>query len=466
MLTLYVAATPSAPDTPAKTLVFLDDYSKNNVAIQVSWEAPTDNGAPVTGYQLWMSEEAYAFELVYDGPGRADILTYTVLDGITKRRNYRFKVRAMNDVGIGEFSPELTSLAAVAPSTPLNFAFVTSGTGTIDLRWDPPMYDGGSVLTGYFVYYRIAGADTWEKTSIISSVLNELQLGSLTANQEYTMKIVAVNVRGESERSGIIYQYAGAVASDLTIPEEVPNTRTLSSIGIKFFAPGVSTTPPIGYQLFVNDVDSNGIPTNLIYDGSSISSVLQTTAYELRSGHSYWFAYRVLNYAGWSELSPFFQMIAGKLPQPPAQTPYQIAVSPDEVTFGWVPTSDVGGATKLENYKIYDGDNLLDTVSKDTLEYTYDGVTAGDSLSITISAVTLIGEGNKSNPLTIWAIDVPVAPTLTLTDTNRNSCSVEWTPVTAPTNSLITGYVVMVDDGFDGDFVDAYDGRTNPSQFN
>jgi hypothetical protein len=36
--------------------------------------------------------------------------------------------------------------------------------------------------------------------------------------------------------------------------------------------------------------------------------------------------------------------------------------------------------------------------------------------------------------------------------------------VTPPTNSLITGYVVMIDDGFDGAFVEGYDGRGNPSK--
>lgn len=78
--------------------------------------------------------------------------------------------------------------------------------------------------------------------------------------------------------------------------------------------------------------------------------------------------------------------------------------------------------------------------------------------------MSLIGEGPKSNPLTIWAINVPSAPTLTLTDTSRDSCSLEWTAVSPPTNSLITGYLVMIDDGLDGDFQIGYDGSTNPSK--
>jgi len=56
--------------------------------------------------------------------------------------------------------------------------------------------------------------------------------------------------------------------------------------------------------------------------------------------------------------------------------------------------------------------------------FSYTEVTAGQAYAITISAVSVIGEGPKSNPLTIWAIDIPNSPTLSLTDTNRSSCTV------------------------------------------
>lgn len=50
MLTVYIGSEPSAPDTPTETAITVIDAAKGNLAIQVSWEAPTDNGAPVTGY--------------------------------------------------------------------------------------------------------------------------------------------------------------------------------------------------------------------------------------------------------------------------------------------------------------------------------------------------------------------------------------------------------------------------------
>ena len=50
------------------------------------------------------------------------------------------------------------------------------------------------------------------------------------------------------------------------------------------------------------------------------------------------------------------------------------------------------------------------------------------------------------------------------TDTSQDSCSVQWTAVIPPTNSLITGYVLYIDDGLDGPFTVAYDGRDKPSK--
>ena len=84
------------------------------------------------------------------------------------------------------------------------------------------------------------------------------------------------------------------------------------------YVPGTSTTDLLGFQLFINDANSNAIPDQLIYDGKAISSVRQATVIDLQSDQSYWLAYRVLNRVGWSDLSPILQVIAGKLPIAPA----------------------------------------------------------------------------------------------------------------------------------------------------
>jgi hypothetical protein len=130
-------------------------------------------------------------------------------------------------------------------------------------------------------------------------------VAGLDPDTQFSFKITAANEKGESERSGIRYQYAGAVSTSLDTPQLVPGTRTLTSVGVEMFVPGVSTTTVLGYQLYINDANSNAVPETLVYDGEAVSTVRKVNVTELASGQSYWIAYKVLNRAGWSLLSPY-----------------------------------------------------------------------------------------------------------------------------------------------------------------
>ena len=109
--------------------------------------------------------------------------------------------------------------------------------------------------------------------------------------------------------------------STLQQPSLIVGTRTWSTIGITMYTPGVSTTDVLGYRLFRNEANSNAVPTVLAYNGEAISNVQAATVTGLVSGQRYWFAYSVLNRAGWSELSPYLEVLPGKLPAPPTQPP-------------------------------------------------------------------------------------------------------------------------------------------------
>ena len=127
----YVATAPAQMAAPTETLITLPDYAKDEAAVQVSWVAPSNNGAAVTGYKLYMAAGPREYNLVYDGTNRADVLTFTVTKGIFKDSWYRFRVSAINIIGESPQSPEMTSYIAVVPSSPVNFTFVTSDEGSI-----------------------------------------------------------------------------------------------------------------------------------------------------------------------------------------------------------------------------------------------------------------------------------------------------------------------------------------------
>ena len=82
VLTVYIAKKPEAPAAVSEVAINLIDTKSDRLSITVQWDEPLDNGAPITGYKLWMAEEEKSYKLVYNGAQRSDILSFTVSAGI------------------------------------------------------------------------------------------------------------------------------------------------------------------------------------------------------------------------------------------------------------------------------------------------------------------------------------------------------------------------------------------------
>lgn len=139
-----------------------------------------------------MAEETQSYFLIWDGTKRPDILTYTATQGITQSKTYHFRLTAANVVGVSEFSPTLDSLAAIVPSTPLNFALAGSGFGVVSFTWTTSSSEGGSPITGYYIYYRL-NSEAWLQSNLIDEAANYFDLTGLAPNELYSFKIAAVN---------------------------------------------------------------------------------------------------------------------------------------------------------------------------------------------------------------------------------------------------------------------------------
>lgn len=258
--------------------------------------APISNGAVITGYKLYMAEGPREYNLIYDGTNRADVLTFTATKGIKKSLWYKFKVTAINIIGESQLSPDMTSFVAVVPSPPVNFEFVNSDAGSIEFKWKEPMYDGGATLKGYYIYYKktLSGLNSpFIKGDFIPASELTYILNGLDADQEYVTYLRAYNIKGESIRTGVIYQYAGAVPSGLGSPVLDVSSRTESSVSVTWSAPTTSTTTILGYQILINKPNSNAVPSIIAYDGTGISTVKIATIRGLISQSGYYIAMRV-----------------------------------------------------------------------------------------------------------------------------------------------------------------------------
>ncbi len=459
LVTYVVAGVPAAPAQPS-LVGSPAERSDNKIAATISWVAPANQGSSITGYKLYYkkSQSSGSYSIAYSGLGRPDILQVTVT-GLTRSTQYTFQVTAINRAGEGTASPTLSFIAAGVPSKPLNLEITDTNTGSITLSWQAPESDGGQSLLGYRASYKAVGAASFTDTSLFQATSTTL---SLTADLQYAIRVIAVNSVGDSDPSTSVYGYSSPVPSGLIAPTVVERGET--SIKIQWTAPTSSITIT-GYQVYSNKGDGS-YPTELVYNGETIPTRTHATIKELNTGSEYSFAVTAFNGAGMSSFSPILTTLIGRLPDPPAYPPQLVQSTSSSLKISWQASPNSYGVP-ITAYHVYQDSVKIASVDATVYEYEVtSGLTAGTGYTFAISAETDIGEGLKSHSKTFYAVDIPSVPTLSVTASTRDTCTITWSEVSPPANTVIQGYVLMINDGLESDtYSIAYNGQHNPATF-
>jgi titin len=179
---------PSAPSLSA---------TRGDRQVRLDWTAPADDGgADVTNYQVWRRTGTAAAALVATV---GDVLTYTNT-GLTNGTTYWYTVVAVNSVGPGAPSNEVSATPATRPSAPRSLK-AQKVFGGIQLTWQVPTSNGGSPITAYRIY-RTGGPATVTVT-VPASQLSYLDMGTVR-NTWYAYVVSATNAVGESQASNIV----------------------------------------------------------------------------------------------------------------------------------------------------------------------------------------------------------------------------------------------------------------------
>ncbi len=192
-----VATTPDAPGVP--TLVV------GNRQLGVSWDAPADNGAAITDYDVQyrpVTDPVSSWTEWNAGDTSVTIgVTITNLDNGT---SYDVQVRATNSAGYGPWSDAAraspSESAAQAPSTTRPGApaapTLVPGNGQLAVSWNAPADDGGSPILFYRVYVYTDADELWKHHFRVDPSITSTLITGLTNGQSYRVAVRAENVKG------------------------------------------------------------------------------------------------------------------------------------------------------------------------------------------------------------------------------------------------------------------------------
>ncbi|GIW65695.1 MAG: hypothetical protein KatS3mg094_214 [Candidatus Parcubacteria bacterium] len=141
-----ITATSSPP--------IIDKLSPGDGQIVITWLKPDDDGG----------SEIIRYEIYNDNDNLIATTSYNILvyqhSNLNNGQKYCYKIKAVNKVGSSNFSQQRCIVPGTNPSPPINFS-AFSGNKTINLSWQYPNNDGGSVIDSYLLYYRLSGENNW-----------------------------------------------------------------------------------------------------------------------------------------------------------------------------------------------------------------------------------------------------------------------------------------------------------------
>ncbi len=366
------ARTNSVPTVPTGLSV-----TAGNSQATLSWSAPSDNGGSAIGsYGIYRSTVQGSYVLVANTAS----LIYTD-PGLTNGQRYYYAVSAVNPVGEGPRTVQLSVLPASIPSEP-QWLMATPGVKSITLSWTAPTTDGGSPLLGYHI---LRGNAPGSETQYADVGTTSFADSSLDDGETHYYEVIAYNAIGNGPASDEVYATTLSLPSAPTFLQATVSDR---SVSLHWSEPVNGGGTPIAYYS--------------LYQGDSPSSMSLLTSISSRSydvsglvnGHLYYFAVSATNAVGEGSLTTPLSAMPSKTPSVPLQ--FASVAGIRQVALSWSAPTDNGGAA-ITGYHLYR--SLTETGSYDFVvslgatSYTDTQLNNGAKYYYRLAAVNSAGEG-------------------------------------------------------------------------
>ncbi|XP_050099309.1 twitchin isoform X9 [Anopheles aquasalis] len=447
-ITVTVLDKPTPPEGPLK----VSNVHKEGCSLK--WNPPLDDGGvPIEYYNV----EKFDKETQRWLPVGRTHDTHMDVANLEPGQEYLFRVSAVNDEGVSEPLATDTYITAKnpfdepgKPGTPEAYDWDKN---FVELRWTPPMTDGGSPITRYIVEKRVHGTIKWIKCAEVVGNKCEAKVTELNEGEVYEFKVRAVNEAGPGAWSD---HSKPITCKPRKLPPKIDrrNLKNLSvAIGEPFgFDVKIAGEPAPDVDWTINDRMVTVTTTRTI-DNVPYNSKFANQNPDRRDSGKY--VIKATNKFGTDQVE--ITVTVRSKPSVP-EGPLEVKdMTKDSCRLEWKKPKDDGGVP-IDHYVIekFDPDNGIWMNAGKTdgplTEFPVEGLVPGHRYKFRVKAVNPEGE---SDPLetagTVVAKDsfsVPDTPSApTVVDWSENHAVLKW-PEPDDGGSPITGYIIEKKDKY------------------
>jgi large repetitive protein len=406
--------------------------------VSVSFGPANNGGSALTQYLIEYSTNGGAVYTVLQTVTNVSQSSYTaVATNLTNGTPVIFRITATSTFGTG-VSATVTSTPSGRPGAPTNLNLIPSGLGSAILSWTAPTFDGGALVTGYGINYRISGTSTWNLvTANTGNNATFYNASGLAGGNTYDFQVVAVNVNGAGTPSATAtITAAGSAGAPLITTVIAQSGGLIPSWTPPTVADGVTIS---GYSI---DYSING--SSWINVQSNLSALTYTIT-GLTNGQSYLIRVAAVVGGTAGSYAVSFGTPTGALAAP---TSLQATAQAGSVLLSW--TAPVSVAAPVTNYRITvspvpNGGSSPITVGSSATSFQISNLTNGTAYTFTVAAYNSSGWTAASSSVTATPVTTPSAPTLPRAQkSSKTGITLSWVAPTVSANNLpITGYSIL-----------------------